>query len=72
LREPFDLLYEGGREKPKMMNAGMHMPLFAHPGRDSGLARFLEYASDKADVAICKREDIARRSLNKHPCEIAS
>ena len=72
LREAFDLLYEEGREKPKMMNVGMHMRLLGHPGRASGLARFLDYASGKPDVWICKREDIARHWLKEHPCEIAS
>jgi allantoinase len=72
LREAFDLLYEEGREKPKMMNVGMHMRLLGHTGRASGLARFLDYASGKPAVWICKREDIARHWLKEHPCEMAS
>ena len=34
--------------------------LLGHPGRASGLARFLDYAKAKPNVWICKREDIAR------------
>ncbi len=36
LREAFDLLYEEGREKPKMMNVGMHMRLLGPPGPSVG------------------------------------
>jgi allantoinase len=67
LREAFDLLYEEGREQPKMMNVGMHMRLLGHPGRASGLARFIDYAKTKPDVWICKREEIARHWLAEHP-----
>ena len=69
MREAFDPLYEEGREKPKMMNVGMHMRLLGHIRAERS---FLAYASGKADVWICKREDIARRWLTEHPCEIAS
>jgi allantoinase len=71
LREAFDVLYEEGREKPKMMNVGIHMRLLGHPGRASGFALFLDYASGKPNVWICKREDIARHWLKERPCEIA-
>jgi allantoinase len=71
LREAFDRLYEEGQEKPKMMNVGMHMSLLGHPGQASSLARFLDCASGKPDVWICKREDIAWRWPKEHPCEIA-
>jgi hypothetical protein len=71
LREAFDFLYEEGQSAPKMMNVGMHMRLLGHPGRASGLARFLDYVKGKPDVWNCKREDIARRWLAEHPCEVA-
>lgn len=72
LREAFDFLYEEGREAPKMMNVGMHMRLLGHPGRASGLARFLDYVQTKQDVWICKREAIARHWLAQHPCEVSA
>jgi allantoinase len=69
LRESFDLLYEEGATAPKMMNVGMHMRLLGHPGRASGLIRFLDYVKSKPDVWICKRMDIARHWLQTHPYE---
>ncbi|MFC3705034.1 allantoinase PuuE [Devosia honganensis] len=67
LKESFDLLYEEGRTAPKMMNVGMHMRLLGHPGRASGLIRFIDYVTSKPDVWICKRIDLARHWLDHHP-----
>lgn len=67
LKESFDLLYEEGRTAPKMMNVGMHMRLLGHPGRASGLIRFIDYVTSKPDVWICKRIDLARHWLYHHP-----
>ncbi|AID34966.1 allantoinase PuuE [Mesorhizobium jarvisii] len=67
LRESFDMLYDEGRSKPKMMNIGMHMRLLGHPGRASGLERFLDYVQSKADVWVCRRNEIARHWLEHHP-----
>jgi allantoinase len=55
-----------------MMNVGMRMRLLGHPRSASGLVSFLDYASSKPDVWICKRQDIDRRWPKEHPCEIAS
>ena len=52
---------------PKMMNVGMHMRLLGHPGRASGLMRFLDYVKSKPDVWICKRIEIAQHWLKTHP-----
>ncbi len=71
LRESFDVLYEEGRTAPKMMNVGMHMRLLGHPGRASGLMRFLDYVKSKPDVWICKRIDLARHWLEKPPFQEA-
>jgi allantoinase len=67
LRESFDVLYEEGRTMPKMMNVGMHARLLGHPGRASGLMRFLDYVKSKQDVWICKRIELARHWLTHHP-----
>lgn len=67
LKESFDVLYDEGAQSPKMMNVGMHMRLLGHPGRASGLMRFLDYVQSKPDVWICKRIDIARHWLAVHP-----
>jgi putative urate catabolism protein len=72
LRESFDVLYEEGRAAPKMMNVGMHMRLLGHPGRASGLMRFLDYVKSKPDVWICKRIDVAHHWLKHHPYQKAA
>jgi allantoinase len=72
LRESFDMLYEEGRVTPKMMSVGMHMRLLGHPGRASGLAKFLDYVATKPEVWICRRLDLARHWLATHPCTEAS
>ena len=72
LREAFDMLYHEGHAAPKMMNVGMHMRLLGHPGRASGLAQFLDYVKAKPDVWVCKRIDIARHWLARHPADAAA
>lgn len=67
LREAFDLLYEEGAAQPKMMSIGLHSRLIGHPGRASGLLRFLDYVKAKSGVWICKRVEIARHWLDVHP-----
>ncbi|SEQ25569.1 putative urate catabolism protein [Faunimonas pinastri] len=67
LRETFDMLYEEGKTTPKMMSVGMHQRLLGHPGRASGLAKFMDYVASKPDVWVCKRLDIARHWLAEHP-----
>jgi peptidoglycan/xylan/chitin deacetylase (PgdA/CDA1 family) len=60
LRESFDLLYNEGADRPRMMSVGLHMRLTGHPGRAQGLIRFLEHLHNQDRVWICRREDIAR------------
>ena len=68
LKESFDMLYDEGRTAPKMMSVGLHMRLVGHPGRASGLARFLDYVRTKPDVWICRRLEIAEHWRAVHPC----
>jgi allantoinase len=67
LRDSFDMLYEEGLAAPKMMSVGMHLRLLGHPGRASGLARFLDYVNSKSDVWVCRRVEIAQHWLAVHP-----
>ena len=48
LRDSFDLLYEEGAERPRMMSIGLHMRLTGHPGRANALIRFIEYIQSRA------------------------
>jgi peptidoglycan/xylan/chitin deacetylase (PgdA/CDA1 family) len=40
----FDLLYEEGAERPKIMSVALHDRVIARPGRAVGLIKFLDYA----------------------------
>jgi peptidoglycan/xylan/chitin deacetylase (PgdA/CDA1 family) len=67
LRDSFDLLYEEGADRPRMMSVGLHMRLTGHPGRAKALIRFIEYILAHPNVWICRREDIARHWISRFP-----
>lgn len=67
LIEAFDMLYEEGAQAPKMMSVGLHPRLVGHPGRASGLRRFLDHVAATPDVWVTRRIDIARHWIATHP-----
>ena len=67
LRDAFDVLYAEGAERPKMMSVGLHMRLVGRPGRIAGLTRFLDHVQRHDAVWICRRVDIARHWIARHP-----
>jgi peptidoglycan/xylan/chitin deacetylase (PgdA/CDA1 family) len=67
LRDSFDILYEEGADRPRMMSIGLHMRLTGHPGRAKALIRFIEYLQSRDRVWICRREDIARHWVSRFP-----
>ena len=67
LRDAFDWLYAEGAEAPKMMTAAVHCRLIGRPGRIAGLARFLDHVERHDDVWICRRGEIARHWIARHP-----
>jgi peptidoglycan/xylan/chitin deacetylase (PgdA/CDA1 family) len=67
LRDTFDVFYDEGAERPRMMSIGLHMRLSGHPGRAAGLIRFIEYIAAKDRVWVCRREDIARHWMAQFP-----
>jgi allantoinase len=69
LKGAFDMLWQEGAEKPKMMSVGLHGRISGHPARAIALARFLDYAQGHEAVWICRREDIARHWIAEHPFE---
>jgi peptidoglycan/xylan/chitin deacetylase (PgdA/CDA1 family) len=66
LRDSFDVLYEEGRTHPRMMSVGMHNRILGHPGRAAGLQRFLDYVTQKPEVWVTRRLDIARHWIATH------
>jgi len=67
LRDAFDVLYAEGAERPKMMSIGMHCRLLGRPGRFASLQRFLDHVGRHNRVWICRRADIARHWIERHP-----
>ena len=70
MKEAFDVLYEEGAERPSMMTVSLHMRLIGHPGRFSGLVRFLDYLQGFDDIWICRREAIARHWRSRFPAPV--
>ena len=67
LRDAFDVLYAEGAERPKMMSIGMQCRLLGRPGRFAALQRFLDHVQQHNQAWICRRADIARHWIEKHP-----
>jgi putative urate catabolism protein len=68
VRDAFDVLYEEGAERPKMLSVGMHGRLLGRPGRFRALQRLLDHLDRHDRVWICRRIDIARHWRAVHPC----
>lgn len=71
LRDSFDVLYAEGAQTPKMMSVGLHCRLIGRPGRFRALQRFLDYVQSHDRVWICRRIDIARHWIDRHPPQTA-
>ena len=67
IRDAFDMLYAEGATQPKMMSVGLHMRLIGHPARAAGLQRLLDYMTQRKDVWITRRVDIAQHWIATHP-----
>jgi allantoinase len=67
LRDAFDVLYAEGARTPRMMSVGLHMRLVGRPGRFAALQRFLDHVQQHEAVWICRRIDIARHWISRHP-----
>jgi allantoinase len=72
LKDTFDVLYAEGTERPKMMSIGMHCRLLGRPGRIKALQRFLDHVERHDRVWVCRRVDIARHWIARHPALPAS
>lgn len=59
LIDSFDVLAAEGRTTPRMMSVGLHPRVIGHPGRITGLVRFLDHIAGRDDVWVTRRADIA-------------
>lgn len=66
LKDAFDVLYEEGKETPKMLSIGMHCRILGRPARFKALQKFLDYVQQYDDIWICKRSDIAEHWYRHH------
>lgn len=67
LKDAFDVLYAEADTTPRMLSIGLHCRLVGRPARIAGLARFLDYIQGHDRVWICRREDIAKHWIERHP-----
>jgi putative urate catabolism protein len=67
LKDAFDVLYAEGAVWPRMMSVGMHCRLLGRPGRFAALQRFLDHVERHDRVWVCRRIDIARHWIGRHP-----
>ncbi|PPI86311.1 allantoinase PuuE [Candidatus Pantoea edessiphila] len=65
LKDTFDVLYEEGKIKPKLMSIGMHCRILGRPGKFIALKNFLDYIKNYQDIWICTRQQIADHWINK-------
>lgn len=72
LCDAFDVLYTEGSETPKMLSIGMHCRLLGRPGRFRALQRFLDYIEKHDRVWVCRRADIARHWIARHPLKLCA
>jgi allantoinase len=63
----FDMLYEEGLDRPKIMSIGLHDRLVGRPARAVGLVKFLEHVRKHDRVWFCSGEDIAGHWRKTHP-----
>jgi peptidoglycan/xylan/chitin deacetylase (PgdA/CDA1 family) len=63
----FDLLYEEGAERPKIMSLALHDRLIGRPARAAGLIKFLDYARSRDRVWFCTGREIAEHWRREHP-----
>jgi peptidoglycan/xylan/chitin deacetylase (PgdA/CDA1 family) len=63
----FNLLYEEGADRPRLMSVGLHDRLIGRPGRAVGLIRFLEHVRNYDRVWICTGREIAEHWLRAYP-----
>jgi allantoinase len=63
----FDLLYEEGAERPKLMSVAIHDRLIGRPAKAVGLIKFLEHARAHDRVWFCTGRDVAEHWRRAHP-----
>ncbi|PJE27971.1 Peptidoglycan/xylan/chitin deacetylase, PgdA/CDA1 family [Pseudooceanicola antarcticus] len=63
----FDVLLAEAATRPRIMSVGIHSRILGHPGRLSGLMRFIDHVQKAEGVWIAGRADIARHWAEVSP-----
>jgi allantoinase len=63
----FDVLYEEGAERPRIMSVAIHDRLIGRPARAAGLVKFLDHARRHDRVWFCTGRDLAEHWHREHP-----
>jgi peptidoglycan/xylan/chitin deacetylase (PgdA/CDA1 family) len=63
----FDVLYEEGAERPKLMSVALHDRLIGRPAKAVGLIKFLDHARRRDKVWFCTGREIAEHWRREHP-----
>jgi len=66
-RDAFDQLYAESALAGRMLTVSLHPRVSGHPARAVGLRRLLDHIQSHADVWVCRRLDIARHWIERHP-----
>ncbi len=67
ISDAFDCLYAEGAATPKMLTVGLHARLLGRPGRIGALHKILDHMLAHEGVWICRRGDIAKHWVERHP-----
>jgi allantoinase len=67
LKDAFDVLYDEGADRPRMMTVAIHDRIMGRPARSAGLIRFLDYALSHDRVWFARGDEIARHWIEHFP-----
>lgn len=65
--ETFEVLYEEGATRPKMMSLGVHLRIIGRPGRIRTFERFIQHVLARPGVWVATRREIAEWWAATHP-----
>ncbi|WP_421134320.1 allantoinase PuuE [Alteromonas sp. A079] len=69
LKDAFDVLYEEGKDAPKMLSIGLHCRIVGRPARFAALKKFIQYVKSHDKVWLTTREAIAQHWVEHFPVE---
>jgi len=65
--ETFEVLYDEGASRPRMMSLGVHLRIIGRPGRIRAFERLIQHVRSRPRVWIATRKEIAERWALANP-----